>query len=76
MSVTVAVPTVAQLAELPAEVVQLENESRVAAAVTTVLVMVGLLHALAAALLLVSDGEETYHQYVPASDGANEPLDW
>jgi len=75
LSVTVAVPTVAQLAELPAEVVQLENESRVAAAVTTVLVMVGLLHALAAALLFASDGEETYHQYVPAPDDVNEPLD-
>ena len=62
MSVTVAVPTVAQLAELPDEVVQLVNESRVAAAVTTVWVMEGLLHALAAALLFVSDGDETYHQ--------------
>ena len=41
---------------------QLENESRVAAAVTTVWVMEGLLHALVAALLFVSNGDETYHQ--------------
>ena len=59
---TVAVPAVAQFAEFPGEVVQLLNESRVAAAVTTVWVIDGLLHALAAALLFVSEGDETYHQ--------------
>ena len=59
---TVAVPTVVQLDELPAEVVQLVNERRVGAAVTTVRVIEGLAHALAAALLFASEGDETYHQ--------------
>jgi len=58
----VAAPTVAQPAELPAEVVQLVNERRVGAAVTTVWVIEGLLHGLAAALLFASEADETYHQ--------------
>ena len=57
-----AVPTVAQFAELPLEAVQLVKESLVAAVATTVLVMAALSQALDAALLFASSVEDTYHQ--------------